>query len=214
MVANIVDADILIMLGEVEGLFTADPHMDPKATLIPTVEQFGQDVNALGGESWNSTGRGGMATKLEAAKIATASGIDVVIASGLQEGVLTRLAEGERIGTFFPATSTKIESRKRWMLSGLSTKGEIVIDEGARKALLDGQSSLLPAGIKEVLGSFDRGDIVSITNHGRVKLAAGITNYASEEIQAISGVRSNCIEGLLGHHYGDEIIHRNNMVVL
>ena len=121
---------------------------------------------------------------------------------------------GERIGTFFPATSTKIESRKRWMLSGVSTKGVITIDEGASNALLDDSGSLLPSGVQEISGTFYRGDIISVANIGGTKLAAGITNYESTELSKIRGVHSNRIHELLGHHYGDEVIHRNNMVIL
>ena len=214
LVANIVDADLLVMLGEIEGLFTADPHRDPNAQLVPSVDKFDEEIEAMGGGAWDSKGRGGMSTKLEAAKIAIESGIDVVIASGFTENVLTRLVDGERIGTFFPATSTKIESRKRWMLSGVSEKGIIVIDEGACNALLDDSSSLLPSGVQKVSGAFDRGDIVSVTDILGTKLAAGITNYESAELTTISGVQSNRIHELLGHHYGDEVIHRDNMVIL
>jgi glutamate 5-kinase len=214
MVANLVDADLLVMLGEVEGLFTADPNKDPDARLIPTVERIDGDAAALGGESWGDVGRGGMVTKLEAARLAAASGVDVVIASGLEQDVLIRLASGQRIGTFFPSTSSKVESRKRWMLSGLSTRGEIVVDEGASQALLDGKRSLLPAGVKEVRGTFERGDIVSVLSGDNANIAAGITNYRSVELDEIKGARSDRIEGLLGHYYGDEVVHRNNMVIL
>ena len=212
--ANLVDADLLVLLGEVEGLYTSDPHVDPGARLIPTVERLDVEVEAMGGASWGETGQGGMTTKLEAAEVATASGVDVVIASGYERDVLTRLASGERIGTFFPATSTNVESRKRWMLSGLSTKGEIIVDDGASGALLKGKRSLLPAGVSEVTGSFGRGDIISVLNGQRGKIAAGIANYSRDEITKIKGSRSDRIEELLGHYYGDEVVHRNNMVIL
>ena len=214
MVSNLVDADLLIMLGEVQGLFTSDPHLDPEARLIPTVKRLDNEIEALGGASWGEQGQGGMATKLESARLATSFGVDVVIASGLEREVLTRLSEGERIGTFFPASSTKMESRKRWLLSGLSTKGEIVVDEGATGALLEHNRSLLPAGVKGVVGSFERGDIVSILDGGRGKVAAGITNYSSEELSKIKGEHTNRIQDILGHQYDDEVVHRNNMVVL
>ena len=214
LAANLVDADLLVLLGEVEGLYTSDPHVDPSARLIPTVERLDVEVEAMGGASWGETGQGGMTTKLEAAEVATASGVDVVIASGYERDVLTRLASGERIGTFFPATSTKVESRKRWMLSGLATRGEIIVDDGASGALLKGKHSLLPAGVSEVTGSFERGDIISVLNGRRGKIAAGITNYSRDEITKIMGSRSDRIEELLGHYYGDEVVHRNNMVIL
>ena len=214
MVANLVDADLLVMLGQVEGLFTADPHVDSDARLIPRVDRLDEQVEALGGVSWDRRGRGGMATKLEAARMATASGADAVIASGLEPNVLTRLVNGEAIGTFFPATNTKMESRKRWMLSGSSTKGEILVDEGAASALVEGNRSLLPAGIKAVEGTFERGDIVAILDPRRSQIAAGIANYSSDEVAKVRGVRSDRIAEMLGHQYADEVVHRNNMVVL
>jgi glutamate 5-kinase len=214
LVANLVNADLLAMLGEVEGLFTADPHLDPNARLISTVDRLDGDVEAIVGASWGNMGRGGMATKLEAARLATASGVNVVVASGLERDVLARLANGERIGTYFPAASSKMESRKRWMLSGLSSGGKIVVDDGASTALLQDNRSLLPTGVKEVQGTFERGDIVSILDVQGGRIAAGISNYSSDELSRIKGVRSNRIQEHLGHHYGDEAMHRNNMVIL
>ena len=214
MVANIVDADLLVMLGEVKGLFTADPHLDPDARLIPVVERISDDIETMGGPSWKSLGRGGMATKLDAARLATASGINVVIANGMEPNVLTRLTDGESIGTLFPATSSKMESRKRWMLSGLSIKGEIVVDDGAASVLRSQNRSLLPAGVKDVRGPFERGDIISILDAQQAQIACGITNYGSGDIDEIKGVHSDRIAETLGHQYGDEIVHRNNMVIL
>ena len=214
MVANLVDADLLVMLGEVEGLYSSDPHVDPNARLIPTVERMDKGIEAIGGPPRDSVGRGGMATKLEAARRATASGVDVIIASGVERDVLTQLVQGKAIGTFFPATGTKIESRKRWMLSGVSTRGEILVDDGAAQALCSQNRSLLSAGVTAVLGSFERGDIVSILRTPREQIACGISNYSSEEVAKIKGVRSDRIAELLGHQYGDEVVHRNNMVVL
>ena len=214
MVANLVDADLLMMLGDVDGLYTADPHLDPDAKLIPVVERLNVDVEAMGGGSWDNSGQGGMATKLESAGRATATGVSVVIANGLEPEVVNRLAHGERIGTYLPATSTKMESRKRWMLSGVSTMGEIAVDEGASRALLNDNRSLLPAGVKEVRGAFERGQIVAILGAEANQIAAGIANYSSTELEAIKGAHSNRIEELLGHNYGAEVVHRNNMVVL
>ncbi len=213
MVANLVDADFLVMLGQVEGLFTADQNVDAGAKLIETVETL-DDVAALGGESWDGRGQGGMATKLDAARLATASGVDVAITSGLEPDVLTRLATGERIGTFFPTTANKMESRKRWMLSGLSNHGDIVVDAGASDVIRGQSRSLLPAGVSEVRGEFQRGDIVSILGSDGARIAAGITNYDSTELDMIKGSHSSRIQEVLGHAYGDEVVHRNNMVSL
>ena len=214
MVANLVDADLLVMLGEIEGLYTVDPHLDPNARLIPTVDRLAQGIESMGGPSWDDKGRGGMTTKLEAARLATASGVDVVIASGLARDVLPKLAEGESIGTLFPSTGTKMESRKRWMLSGLSTKGEIRVDSGAANALRRQNRSLLPAGVTEVLGSFERGDIVSILDTEGIQIACGIANYGSGGLEKIKGLHSDRIGEVLGDWYGDDVVHRNNMVTL
>lgn len=215
LVANLVDSDLLIMLGEVEGLFTADPFMDSSACHIPVVEHLTEkDLERLGGPSWNSRGRGGMRTKLEAARLATASGVNVVIAGGRIPNVIVDLASGNSIGTIFPATTTRLESRKRWMLSGVSTRGEIMVDPGAVRALRINNRSLLPAGVTSVAGPFERGDIISILDSDRSQMACGISNYASEDLSAIKGENSHKISEILGHHYGDEVVHRNNMVIL
>ena len=214
MVANLIDADLLVMLGEVDGLFTVDPNIDPDAKLIPVIDKMDEEIESLAGASWGGTGRGGMATKIEAAKLATASGVEVVIANGTEPNVLWRLSQGERIGSLFRATSTKMESRKRWMRSGLSTKGKIVVDKGASKAMLQRHASLLPAGVSDLHGSFERGDIVAVFDGESSHIAAGITNYGSTDLTNIKGVRSDRIGGILGYHYGDEVIHRNNMVVV
>lgn len=215
LVANLVDSDLLVMLGEVDGLFTADPHIDSKAELIPVVEHISDDeISSFGGPSWGTKGRGGMTTKLEAARLATASGVNVAIAGGNKADALVKLVSGESVGTFFPGSGTKMESRKRWMLSGLSTRGEILVDDGAVKALRMRNRSLLPAGVTEVVGSFERGDIVAILDSNRTQLACGITNYGSIDLAKIRGTHSERIPEILGNHYGDEIVHRNNMVIL
>ena len=212
MVANLVDADLLVMLGQVEGLFTADPNIDSQAKLISTVEKLDNRITGMAGGSWGNTGQGGMSTKLEAAQLATACGVDVVIASGLLPDTLIRLSKGQRTGTFFPATASKMESRKRWMLSGLSTKGQIVVDSGAVEVVWNENRSLLPAGITHVRGEFERGDIVAILDHSNKQFAVGITNYKSADLEKIKGHRSKNIESLIGHEFGEEVVHKNNMV--
>ena len=138
----------------------------------------------------------------------------MVIASGLVSHILENLARGEHIGTFFPAAVSKMESRKRWMRSGLSTRGEIVVDDGAATALRRSNRSLLPAGVSEVVGTFDRGDIVSIVDRSSTQLFTGIANYGATDLIQIKGLHSREIQEKVGHHYGDEIVHRNNMVVV
>ena len=214
MCANLIDADLLVLLGEMEGLYTRDPHLDPDARLIRVVNLPEDDLREMAGPAWDEKGRGGMATKLEAAKLATASGVTVVIANGRLPDVLIRLSGGESVGTLFPGSGSRMESRKRWMLSGLSTRGEIVVDDGAAVALRERNRSLLPAGITEVVGAFARGDIISILDSQRVQAACGIANYASGDVDKIKGLRSDRIPEVLDRQFGDEVVHRNNMVVL
>ena len=214
MCANLIDADLLVLLGEIGGLYTKDPHLDPKAHLIREVNLPGDDLEEMAGPSLDGKGRGGMATKIEAAKLATASGISVAIASGREPDVLMRLSKRDSIGTLFPASGSKIESRKRWMLSGVSTRGEIVVDAGAVTALRERNRSLLPAGITEVLGMFERGDIISILDPQKERAACGIANYNSNDVDKIKGMRSARIAEVLEQQFGEEVVHRNNMVVL
>jgi glutamate 5-kinase len=214
MVANIVDADLLIMLGRVNGLFTADPNLDPTAQPIPVVTSFTEEIEALGGPSADGRGRGGMTTKLEAAKLATASGVDSVVASGRQRGVIRRLVSGESHGTFFPTSATRMESRKRYLLSQMHESDAVVVDSGAARALLHRNSSLLAAGVVDSLGDFDRGDVVLVLDTERHQLACGISNYSSRDIKHIRRLRSDRIELTLGHYFGDEVLHRDNIVIL
>jgi len=215
LVANLVDADLLVIVGSVGGLYTADPSIDPAARLIPVVERLTEeDVQSLGGPSLDALGRGGMRTKLQAAQMAANSGVDVFIANGRTPNVIERIAGGEHLGTFFPKRVGSVESRKRWMLSGLSIKGEIGIDDGAVRVLQRRNGSLLPAGITEANGMFGRGDLVSIVNGNSVQVGLGITNYSAAEVAAIKGRHSRYIADILGVTYGDEVVHRNNMVIV
>ena len=214
MVANIVDADLLIMLGRVDGLFTADPNLDSTARPIPVVTAFTDEIEALGGPSADGRGRGGMTTKLEAAKLATASGVDSIVASGRQPDVIRRLVRGENLGTFFPTSATRMESRKRYLLSQMHESDAVVVDSGAARALVHRNSSLLAAGVVDSLGDFDRGDVVMVLDTERHQLACGISNYSSRDIRHIRRLRSDRIESTLGHYFGDEVLHRDNIVIL
>ena len=176
LVANLVDADILIILSDVSGLFSTDPHEDPNATLIQKVDNIDASLEAIAGQPWSNRSKGGMETKLAAAKLANSSGIPVVVADGKEPSVLIRLVSGDSVGTLFETSSSRVESRKRWMLSGLSTKGSITVDIGAAKAMKERNSSLLPAGIREIDGNFQRGDIVYILSKTNDRIAYGITN--------------------------------------
>jgi glutamate 5-kinase len=214
LVANLVDADLLVILTDIDGLYTADPHQDPEARLIPVVDQVDATVEALAGRDQNPWARGGMTTKLEAARLVTTSGIAMVMCYGLAEDAVIKAARGETIGTLFRPGAEKLEARKRWMLGEISLRGEIVIDAGAVRALVERNGSLLPAGITDANGDFRRGDIVYILEQGGRRIACGIANYKSEDIGRIRGVRSDHIQGILGYHYGQEVVHRNNLVLL
>lgn len=213
MVANLTDADLLMLLTNTGGLYTCDPHVDPNACLIPRVDRIDAAIERLAGESASERGTGGMATKIQAAKIATACGVAVVIADGKAPDVIVKLAGGESMGTFFPAQHSRLESRKRWMLGQIS-RGTLVIDRGALSALRDGNRSLLPAGVVSAQGDFDRGDVVSIADREGSKVACGISNYSAKDIGVIKGARSVKIAELLGYEYGAEVVHRDNLVVL
>ncbi len=213
LVANLIDADLLVLLTDTGGLHTADPATNKSATIIAQVDRITKDIEEVAGSVESARGTGGMVTKLQAAKLATGGGSDVFIASGHEPDVLTRIANGEHVGTLFPRTRSSVESRKRWMLSGLSTRGGIVVDRGAAKALKERQTSLLPAGVQDVQGPFKRGDTVNILLDGQA-IACGITNYADADVQSIRGLRSDRIAEVLGYQYGAEVVHRNNLVVL
>ncbi len=213
LVANLVDADLLVLLTYQAGLYTADPRRDAKARLIPRVERIDAEIERLAGDTVGR-GVGGMVTKLQAARLALAGGTDVVIADGREPEVLIRLARGEEMGSYFPSHVDRMESRKRWMVAGLSLKGSIAVDAGASRALRDQGRSLLPAGVRDVEGDFERGDAVAITDGDGRRIACGIANYSAQEILRIRGVRSDRIEEVLGHHYGGEVVHRDNLVLL
>ena len=214
MVANLVDADLLMILSDVAGLYTSDPMLDPEAKLIAKVETIDESITSLAAGTKSSKAVGGMVTKLQAASLATASGVDVVIAKGRLENVIPRLARGEGLGTFFPSHTTKMESRKRWMLSGLNSRGSVRVDGGAASAVVKGGKSLLPAGVTEVSGSFERGDVLIVEDGNGNRIACGLSNYDAEDARAIAGERSGRIFEILGYEYGAELVHRDNLVLL
>ena len=214
LVANMVDADLLLILTDIDGLYTADPRVDPSATLIRRVEQVDDRIEALAGRTLRPWARGGMPTKLEAARLVTTSGIPMIMARGRDDGAALRAARGEPVGTFFQPAAEKPESRKRWMLSGVSQRGQVTIDDGAAAALREHSRSLLPAGVREVAGGFVRGDTIYILNASGQRIACGIANYSAADIDRIRGLRSGQIEEVLGYQYGQEVVHRNNLALL
>jgi glutamate 5-kinase len=214
MVANLVDADLLALLTGIGGLYTADPCYNPQAQLIRRVDKIDAEIERMASDTAGRQGIGGMTTKIEAAKLATSSGVNVIIADGREPDILVRISQGEDTGTFFPAQVDKMESKKRWMLSGLASKGKVTVDKGAALALEEHNKSLLPAGIMKAEGKFQRGDIVDILDEQGKHIGYGISNYSSSDLATIGGKHSDNIPSLLGYDYGDEVVHRNNMVIL
>ena len=214
LVANLVDADLLVILTDTEGLYTADPNVDSSARLISQVDQVDEAIEAMAGGDLNSWARGGMPTKIEAARLVTTAGVTMVICHGLSKDAVLRAARGEAIGTLFRPAGEKLEARKRWMLGGISHRGGVFVDAGAAHALRENNGSLLPAGVNSVEGEFHRGDIIYILDLAGRRIACGMANYKSEDIGLIQGLRSDRIQSILGYHYGQEVMHRNNLVLL
>jgi glutamate 5-kinase len=214
LAANLIDADILILLTDQDGLFTADPRSNPQAQLVQTVseDEIPEALWQAAGGSKSGLGTGGMVTKLQAADLARRSGTACIIASKEPDGLI-RLVNGEKIGTHFPALVNAIESRKRFILSARRAPGQLSVDGGAAQALRRG-GSLLPIGITKVGGVFERGDTVRVVDDNGHEIARGIANYTSRDLARILRRRSDEIEAILGYHYGDEVIHRNDLVLL
>lgn len=215
MVSNLIDADLLILLTDQKGLYSDDPRINPDAVLVECIEDHDipQDIWNAAGKSQNGLGTGGMITKLQAADLARRSGTAVIIAFGLEPDGINKIVNGERIGTLLTSITTKIESRKRYLLTGTKASGKLIIDKGAAKAIVNG-GSLLPVGLVSINGDFDRGDAVKIYSVDGKKIAIGIINYSKAELEKISGIHSDDIEKILGYIYGNEAIHRNNMVIM
>ncbi len=214
MVANLVDADLLLLLTDTAGLYSADPQHHPDARLISEVDRIDSEIERLATGTPSKLGTGGMVTKIEAAKLATVSGVTVVIADGRQSEIILQLVTGQAKGTRFLPTANKLDSRKRWMLSGLGTRGKVIVDAGAAQALKKHHRSLLAAGIKQVEGHFERGDIINISDSGGGRLGYGISNYSSGDIEVIKGGHSRQIATRLGYDYGAEVVHRNNLAII
>ncbi|MBI4823084.1 MAG: glutamate 5-kinase [Nitrospirae bacterium] len=213
MVASLVSAERLIILSDVEGLYSEDPKKNPRAELIKTVNEItAHMLKTAKGEG--ALGTGGMLSKLLAADKAVGSGITVNIINGKKHGLLQSLLNGHSHGTEFSSRKGRLSAKKGWIAFGIKPKGSIVIDEGAKKALISLGRSLLPSGIIKTEGSFEAGDAVYCLDSGGVRIAKGLTNYSSEEIEKIKGKKTSDIEKALGFKYSDEIIHRDNMVIL
>ena len=213
MVSNAIDADLLILLGTIDGLYTSDPNIDKKATKIGIVENITDEIINYAQGSIDGIGSGGMASKIQAANISINSGTEMYIASGLENDVIKRIISGEIIGTKFLSKQSLNESRKRWLMTGYSSsKGDISLDDEAIRAIKN-RSSVLPPGIINTTGDFDRGDIIGIRNSNDKIIGWGISNYSSKEISKIKGINSSKIIEVVEKNYGSEVIHRNNLVL-
>jgi len=216
IVATKVHADLLIILSDVDGVFDANPKTNKKADLIPIITDITSEMEKSSKGIYSRFGSGGMASKLQAARAAMTSGLYVVIANGRKKGIISDIMSGNFRGTLFkPTGKKKYSSRQRWIAFGRSgINKHIFVDEGARNAIVEGKKSLLPVGIKSVEGTFARGDVVEIRDANRQRIAKGITNFSSSDIKKIKGKRSEDTEKILGHKDYDEVIHRDNLVLL
>lgn len=211
-VAEMVQADQLVLLSDIDGLYTADPKRDPAARHLPVVPQLTPEIEAMGGEPPPGYSSGGMRTKLVAARIATQAGCAMAIALGGVDRPLRAVAEGARCTWFLPAPEGRT-ARKRWIAGSLQPLGRLSVDAGAARALADGRS-LLPAGVRAVEGEFERGDPVTVVGPGGELLARGLSAYAAADVRRIAGHRSERIEALLGWRGRDEVVHRDDLVLL
>jgi glutamate 5-kinase len=213
LVANLLDADALIILTDQQGLYAADPRKDSTAGLIKEARAGDPQLEAMAGGAGSAIGRGGMLTKVLAAKRAARSGASTVIAWGREPDVLLRLAAGEAIGTTLIAATQKRAARKQWMSDHLQLRGAVVVDDGAAAKVRDGGKSLLPIGVLEVLGEFHRGDVIAVCGTDKAELARGLANYSSSEARLIARRPSSEFEKLLGFIGEPELIHRDNLVL-
>lgn len=213
LVASELDADLLILLSDINGLYTANPKEDPNAQLIKEVDGVTDEIMSLGTDA-SEGGRGGMRTKLEAAKLVTRFGGKVLIANGKIPYVISKIFDKEDIGTMFLPSSENLSDKKRWIGYATNIRGQLIVNQGAKKAILEQYSSLLPIGILNVINDFKQGEVVSICDENNVEIARGMVNYSSEECRKIVGAHSDNIEAILGYKNYDAVITRDNITGL
>lgn len=211
--AQLVDADAVILLSDVAGLFDRPPSR-PGATLIPVVREVTDEVFAMAGASESGVGSGGMASKLNAARAAGIADIPLLVANGKRENILLDAAAGREAGTVFLPPGRRASSYRQWIAYGRGPDGVVVVDDGARKALLEQKKSLLPIGIKEVRGSFHEGDTVAVVDLSGREFARGLSNFTAAELRMVAGRKSSELSALLGHHCDETAIHRDNLVMV
>jgi glutamate 5-kinase len=213
-ITHLVDASLLVILSDVDGLFTADPRKNPEATLIPLIEEVTPEIERVAGEPGAISGTGGMATKVQAAKNVAAYGVTTLIINGTVSSLMRRAFQGESIGTLFLPKPVRLTSKKHWIAHSLKVKGEVVLDAGAVEAILKKGKSLLPSGIREIVGKFEVGDAIRCLTPDGKEIAKGLTNYSASEMMLIKGIHSSEIEKKLGYKSTDEVIHRDHLVIL
>jgi glutamate 5-kinase len=213
LVANLIDADLLVILTDKDGLYSANPDLDPQAQLISEAMADDSALDALAGGSNSALGRGGMITKLQAARLAARSGCNTIIVGGRNSGILTAVSEGAEVGTLLTASQQPLAARKQWLAGQLQVKGQLVLDAGAIKVLQQQGRSLLAVGVTQVKGQFTRGELVSCMDANGQEIARGLVNYNSDEATRIQGQSTERIAEILGYREDDELIHRDNMVV-
>ena len=214
LVTSLAEADLLLILTDIEGLYSANPASDPDAQLIPLGRSITREIERMAGGSSSNVGTGGMATKVTAAKKAARFGVPTILAPGKQPGVITAAVSGQEIGTLFLPATDGLNRRKHWIAYTLRPAGKVLVDAGAQRALVEKGTSLLPSGITGVEGRFERGRCVRICGPDGTEIARGLADYSSSEIQLIAGHKSAEIEQLLGYRYGDDVVHRDNLVLI
>ncbi len=213
LVTNSLRASLLVVLSDIDGLYDGNPAKQD-SQLIPFVSSITDQVMSLACDTTSNLSRGGMASKLNAARIVTAAGENVIIASGRQPNVLKRLFEGEPLGTLFIAQGKSVSPLKRWIGFSAQSQGTLVIDEGAKAAISKDGRSLLAIGITDIEGDFEKGDVITITGVGRTELARGLCNYSSTDVRKIRGMKTSSIAGVLGHVPFEAVVHRDNLMML
>jgi glutamate 5-kinase len=214
LITNLIGADLLLVLTDIEGLCDSDPKVNPHARCIPLVEDIDMDMEGIVGETTSQMSVGGMISKIQAARKASRFGIPTVVAQGTKEGVLRQILKGKEVGTLILPKGEALSSRKHWIAFNPKPKGDVIVDDGAKKAIVQKGRSLLPSGVTKVRGAFDRGDLVTCLGPRGREFARGLVNYSASELEKIKGLRSNQIETSLGYKYCDEVIHRDDLVVL
>ena len=214
LVTNLIGADLLIILTDIEGICDSDPRVNPRAKCIPLLEDIDVNMEGIVGETKSEMSVGGMISKIQAARKASRFGIPTVVAQGTKDGVLHQILKGKEIGTLILPKEEALSSRKHWIAFNPKPKGDVIVDDGAKKAIVQKGKSLLPSGVVKIRGAFDRGELVTCLGPRGKEFARGLVNYSASELEKIKGLQSDQIETALGYKYSDEVIHRDDLVVL